>query len=211
MEMSSANGFDAGLVAGELLRVARELTAADEAKYDVYGKRDGKMGKWNKKPMTMSEAQGLMKEIEKARIPSVDVRSLETRLVKGAVARELAAMDKAEAVEVLRKFAARNGRRWKSALREAWETGSYRSLDLKGVDSSDLQRIRNQFGPSWLHSLRLKKAASGVTTEVFYRDDFKSARMWYGLLDDLGVPYGEMAAEDPEGVEVRVQLRKVVG
>jgi len=68
-------------VAAELVKLAKELVGG-EAKYDVYGKRDGKMGKWNKKPLTMSEAEDLMKQIEKAKIPSVDVRSLDVRMVK---------------------------------------------------------------------------------------------------------------------------------
>ena len=63
-------------IAEELLKLARLLVSADE-KFDVVGKRDGKMGKWNKKPMSKSEAESLIRDIKKATIPSVDVRSLE--------------------------------------------------------------------------------------------------------------------------------------
>jgi hypothetical protein len=51
-----------------------------EEKWNVYGRRDGKMGKWNDKPMSKKDAEDLMRQIEKAKIPSVDIRSLEMKL-----------------------------------------------------------------------------------------------------------------------------------
>lgn len=49
-------------------------------------------------------------------------------------------------LDALKSFAARNGRYWKSALRQKWETGVYDSQD----DSASLQQIRNSFGCVWL-------------------------------------------------------------
>lgn len=59
-------------------------------------------------------------------------------------------------IETLRNFAAANGRKWKSALRFCWETGRYK--DFNGTDDYPaLQRVRNQFGPSWLVRFRFPK------------------------------------------------------
>ena len=50
-------------------------------------------------------------------------------------------------VQALNEFAAENGRRWKSLLRFAWETGNYGATS---ADTSALQRFRNAHGPSGL-------------------------------------------------------------
>ena len=42
-----------------------------------------------------------------------------------------------------------NGKNYKSAIRQAWYDGNYRTVGLDDL-SGQLQRIRNQFGPSWL-------------------------------------------------------------
>jgi hypothetical protein len=52
--------------------------------------------------------------------------------------------------QALYGFAASRGRCWKSALRQAWETGNYLAFE----QSNDLQTIRNEFGPSWLIRFR---------------------------------------------------------
>ena len=63
-----------------------------------------------------------------------------------------------EQVAALRTFATANGRRWKAALRLAWETGRYD--DFNGTDdSASLQQVRNAFGPSWLKAFRLEVVA----------------------------------------------------
>lgn len=51
-------------------------------------------------------------------------------------------------------FASKNGRNWKSALRECWMSGQYPA----DVDAPALQRVRNAAGPSWLISFRLPAA-----------------------------------------------------
>jgi hypothetical protein len=53
----------------------------------------------------------------------------------------------------LAAFANRNGRTWKSKLRDIWMTGHYSSDD----NSASLQQVRNQFGPSWLVNYKLPK------------------------------------------------------
>ena len=53
--------------------------------------------------------------------------------------------------QALAAAAAYWGRNWKSQLRTVWANGRYPSA----LDSGTLQRIRNQFGPSWLHKYRL--------------------------------------------------------
>ncbi len=55
-----------------------------------------------------------------------------------------------EQLAALRQFARLEGRTWKSALRESWMNGVYRS----DVDSASLQQVRNAFGPSWLVRFR---------------------------------------------------------
>lgn len=55
----------------------------------------------------------------------------------------------------LRKYAAAHGRCWKQDLRQSWMTGQYYLADDEGT----LQRIRNNFGPSWLVRFSLSKGA----------------------------------------------------
>jgi hypothetical protein len=60
----------------------------------------------------------------------------------------------------LRAWAAEQGRTWKAALRDAWETGNYGGSE----HDAELQRIRNKLGPSWLVKYRLPVDPSAVTT-----------------------------------------------
>lgn len=57
-----------------------------------------------------------------------------------------------EALETLAQVKAVLGRNYKSAIRQAWFDGRYDST--LGDWSSQLQNIRNQFGPSWLVDAR---------------------------------------------------------
>jgi hypothetical protein len=58
--------------------------------------------------------------------------------------------------DMLREFAARFGRNWKSILRLMWETTNYNELTLRyGDDTQILHRIRNTHGPAWLARFRL--------------------------------------------------------
>jgi hypothetical protein len=63
-----------------------------------------------------------------------------------------------EQIEALRKYAAGNGRCWKSQLHDAWMAGGYDASTGSYIDGP-LQQIRNQFGPSWLMRFSLTKAA----------------------------------------------------
>lgn len=53
----------------------------------------------------------------------------------------------------IQHWAHNNGRNWKQTLRFAWESGDYGTF----THASELQQIRNQYGPSWLVSFRLPK------------------------------------------------------
>lgn len=64
-----------------------------------------------------------------------------------------AAKPTGEAMAALARFAAKEGRRWKSQLRACWERSDY-----PGVEQSDvplLHGLRNNFGPSWLARSRV--------------------------------------------------------
>jgi len=63
-------------------------------------------------------------------------------------------MTKAEAIAILGEVKAKLGRKYKSAIREAWFDGDYEAEGLGNWDSS-LQRIRNTFGPTWLVNARV--------------------------------------------------------
>lgn len=66
----------------------------------------------------------------------------------------------AEQMEALRLFAAANGRNWKSELNSLWMNGAYNYAVLGGADSSCLQQVRNEFGPSWLSRFSLRKVVA---------------------------------------------------
>ena len=63
-----------------------------------------------------------------------------------------------EQLEALSLFAKANGRNWKSELNTLWMNGAYNYAVLGGADSACLQRVRNEFGPSWLVRFSLRKA-----------------------------------------------------
>lgn len=58
-------------------------------------------------------------------------------------------MNATEALGLLADVKTQLGRNYKSAIRDAWVDGDYQSRGLGDWDSQ-LQQIRNQFGPSWL-------------------------------------------------------------
>jgi hypothetical protein len=53
--------------------------------------------------------------------------------------------------QALKLFAAQQGRQWKAALRQMWETGHYWGTDSK---VSILQSLRNRIGPAGLDRVR---------------------------------------------------------
>lgn len=59
-------------------------------------------------------------------------------------------------INAIQQWATRNGRCWKSELRQAWMTGNYYEAD----DSASLQQLRNTFGPAWLVRFRLPAVAA---------------------------------------------------
>jgi hypothetical protein len=59
-----------------------------------------------------------------------------------------------DAIEVLREVRARQGRLYKRHIRTAWMNGNY-NADCLDKWSGRLQQIRNQFGPTWLHRVRI--------------------------------------------------------
>lgn len=57
---------------------------------------------------------------------------------------------------LLKYIHAKLGRRAKTLIRQAWETGSYDSrLVYNPNDESLLQGLRNSHGPSWLNNVSL--------------------------------------------------------
>lgn len=62
-------------------------------------------------------------------------------------------MNETVALQVLAAVKAKLGRTYKSAIRSAWMDGRYYDYDLEAW-SSQLQTIRNTFGPSWLIDAR---------------------------------------------------------
>jgi len=66
----------------------------------------------------------------------------------------LSVMNESQAIEVLAQVKAKVGRMFKSQIRECWMTGNYRHHCLEQW-SSQLQQIRNQFGPTWLTRVKL--------------------------------------------------------
>lgn len=59
--------------------------------------------------------------------------------------------------EALAHWARSHGRKWKEALRHAWESGDYRPY----TEYDDvLQRLRNSRGPRWLTSFKTPKSFS---------------------------------------------------
>ncbi|MGF6440439.1 hypothetical protein [Paraburkholderia youngii] len=56
-----------------------------------------------------------------------------------------------EVLAALQRFAATNGRRWKSVLLTLWETGR----DEREADGPLLRKMRINFGPSFLKKMRL--------------------------------------------------------
>ena len=61
----------------------------------------------------------------------------------------------AEQWQAVKAFAAKHGRNWKAALRAEWMDA------CQGITDPDqqalLQQVRNQLGPRWLASVRLKE------------------------------------------------------
>ena len=61
-------------------------------------------------------------------------------------------MSEIEAIDVFKEVKLLLGRKWKEPIWNAWMTGDYSGMEKY---ASKLQRIRNKFGPTWLHNIRL--------------------------------------------------------
>lgn len=57
--------------------LAQEYYQKTAKKYDVVSLRNNKKVIWNKKPLTKSEAEKMLNDLTKAKIPSVDMKSIE--------------------------------------------------------------------------------------------------------------------------------------
>jgi hypothetical protein len=60
-------------------------TTVDKDLFDVVAKRDGKLVKFNKKPLNVIEAEDLIEEIQSATIPGVEIDSVAKRIIKDKV------------------------------------------------------------------------------------------------------------------------------
>ncbi len=59
-----------------------------------------------------------------------------------------------EQLAALKAFAAKHGKNWKNELSTAWMKGT--EWKEPGDNGPYLREVRNQLGPSWLHSYRLE-------------------------------------------------------
>jgi len=88
-------------------------------------------------------------------------------------------------IEALIEFADANGRTWKSALRDCWQTGRYPRYS--GTQKANLlQQVRNSFGPSWLSTFSLKAA----------KEHYE--RTYPEIVDGLNGPANAVSSVDPE-------------
>lgn len=102
-----------------------------------------------------------------------------------------------EQARAVARFAERNGRHWKSKLRNSWlkdlrPCGS----DQARADNATLRQVRNECGPMWLHKVKLEDikrlanpglddngtAKPGSTFDTLYCGDFKSQHHCTGAL-----------------------------
>ena len=63
-------------------------------------------------------------------------------------------------LDALQRFAAYNGRTWKSQLLTDWTNGHARG---------ELQTLRNTLGPTWLLRFSLRKALAAIKYDAFGR------------------------------------------
>jgi len=77
MKRSKLNQIQGVLVTAGRTDLAKELIISEVKKYDVFSLRNKKRVKWNKKPMSEQEAKKIIKDLKKATIPSVDLKSIE--------------------------------------------------------------------------------------------------------------------------------------
>ena len=101
-----------------------------------------------------------------------------------------------EQARAVARFAERNGRCWKSKLRNSWlrdlrPCGS----DQARADNAVLRQVRNECGPMWLHKVKLEdikrlahpgledhgKAKLGSTFDTTYCGDFQGRRVGNSL------------------------------
>lgn len=62
-------------------------------------------------------------------------------------------MTEAQARAVILRVRAKYGFSYKERIRQVWMTGAY-ERDCLAEFLPDLQRVRNAFGPSWIHRFR---------------------------------------------------------
>ena len=138
---------------------------AAEEKFNVMGKRDGKMGKWNKKPLSKGDAEDLMAQIEKAKIPSVDTRSLDMVL---ASVKEIEAAATFKCPECGSKVLENTGYclKCKKKVKKARSWEPMRKDISLSTRNKDIHQSLSSFAPRI--SASMKKRASGALLEYGY-------------------------------------------
>ena len=110
-----------------------------------------------------------------------------------------------EQLDALANFAANEGRNWKAALRHAWETGDYPA----GSQSSELQQVRNTYGPSWLIGFKVRPVGSKYTAS-----DMGTALEVIAEMEQHGnttpEEYGAFMDYDPENIYNLPSMRQSV-
>jgi hypothetical protein len=142
-------------------------------------RRDRKME--TSKAMVRTEARA---EVEKeGRRRDTPGRSGAPQLVREVAGAGRRRADKArkntpspEQLAAIRRFAERHGRTWKSALNAAWMRVAYDFTARESGDDALLQQVRNNFGPSWLHTFQLKEIAGAHLSRARFARVARSAR-----------------------------------
>lgn len=92
-----------------------------------------------------------------------------------------------EQLQALKDWAKEHGKKWKSALRDAWMSGDYKGFD----NSPALQRIRNSGGPSWLVKFKLTEDVDPLDAPDVNMELFDAI---------MDLPYDSLTSEDVEEV-----------
>jgi len=73
-----------------------------------------------------------------------------------------------QAIIILAEVKAERGRMFKREVHMAWMYGNYRTMGLERWEG-ELQCIRNEYGPSWLHKAKVPSVGKPLC-QVFTED-----------------------------------------